>query len=213
MKEDALKFFKSPKDLKTFYRKLDIKNGWKLRKGKMNQRGKAIKDAPYTKKLRTMFRNKGFYTREVSSTEIVSWLDNIIFMLKILDQLSVLLSEEEYNNLEIFLEYRIKMAKMMRIDYVLKYKDSLLLLEFRVLGNFDRLRTTWQRKKAETLIYKELMQNYLNEKRYYTHAFIGLCEFDGLSPLPRQIGYNKDQIEYVSKYIVNFLYQKHLYYQ
>jgi hypothetical protein len=206
VKNDSLLYFNSPKGFLEFTDSLNIYKGWKIYSGKMNKRGEMIRDRPYAVQLRELFSQKQMFRKQVSVAEIVSWLDNFLYMRRFLSHLEVAIGTKLFKQTEVFVEYKIKMSKMMRIDYVLQYNDNILLLEFRTLDGFNKIRSTWSKKKTELLIYKELMQNYLLDARYLTYAFIGLYEYENSSPVPKHIDHNKKQIEYLTKYLRIFMY-------
>jgi len=74
-----------------------------------------------------------------------------------------------------------------------------------MLDNFKKIRSTWAKKKGELLIYKELMQNYIEDKRILTYALITLYEFNGKVSEQTHIKYNYDQAEYLAEYIRKFI--------
>lgn len=206
MKEDALGYFNDPKKYIRFIDSLDIYNGWKISKGLMNSRGEAIRHKSYSNQLRKMFSVKKAFRREVSISEIVSWLDSFVMMTRVIERLRTTISVEDYSKIEIYFEYIIKMSKKMRIDFIIKYNDSLLLLELRMVDNFKKLKGTWTKKKGELLIYKELMNNYIDDdKRILTYALITLYEFDGKEKNYAHEKYNNDQAQYLAEYIRKFM--------
>lgn len=207
MREDSLLYFNSPKDLKAFMQELDIYNGWKIRSGLMNDRGKLIEDKPYTKRLRDIFSKKGFFRTKVSIAEIVSWLDTMTIMDRLLIELERRLSNEVYNSLEISVEYMIQMSKKMRIDYMLIYNDRILLLEFRTVNTPDKIRPNWDIKFRELLIYKELMSYYMFNKTFRLYAFIALYEYNNKKISEYNVKYNKNQVTFLATFIEKYLIQ------
>jgi len=205
MKQDALGYFKNPKKYNEFIDSLDIYNGWKITKGLMNARGEIIRHKSYANQLRRMFSLKKAFRREVSISEIVSWLDSFVIMNRVIDNLKKSISNEEYDKIEIYFEYIIKMSKKMRIDFIIKYNESLLLLEMRMVDNFKKIKGTWTKKKSELLIYKELISNYIEDKRILTYAFISLYEYNGKEKDLAHVKYNNDQAQYLAEYIRKFI--------
>ncbi|MCF7924841.1 MAG: hypothetical protein K9L64_07055 [Candidatus Izimaplasma sp.] len=206
MKNDTLLYFSKPNEFLDFIDSLKMYNGWTIRSGTMNNRGETIRDRSYTETLRELFRERKLFRRNVSIAEIVSWLDNFVYMKRILKELEKQVGTKLYNKTEIYVEYKIRMSKMMRIDYILKYDDKICLLEFRTLDNFDKLRSTWSKKKTELLIYKELMQNYIFGHKFLTYAFIGVFEYHRTTPIQNHIEHNYKQVEYYTKYLRLFMY-------
>ncbi len=206
MKNDTLLYFSTPSEFLEFVDALDMYNGWTIRSGTMNSRGRSIRNRSYTNTLKELFSERDLFRKNVSIAEIVSWLDNFVYMKRILDQLEKDVGTKLYRKTEIYVEYKIRMSKMMRIDYVIKYEDKICLLEFRTLDSFNKLRPTWSKKKTELLIYKELMQNYVFGLHFLTYAFIGLFEYNHSTPIEKHITHNNKQVEYFSKYLRLFMY-------
>ncbi len=205
MKEDSLLYFETPYKLRSFVNSLDIYNGWKIQSGIMNDRGKQIDGKSYTIKLRQLFRDKEFFRRNVSLAEIISWLDNIILISRVLDELEREIPINQFKKIKIIAEYRIKMSKNMRIDYVFIYKDNILLVELRTVNRFERLKSSWDKKFQELIVYKELINNYIFNMNIRLYAFIALFEYEEGKKKDKHIEYNNNQIKYISKYIKKFI--------
>lgn len=201
MKNESLLYFNNPNELRVFVKELNIYNGWKINSGLLNDRGKTIQNKAYTNSLRDLFREKKFFRKEVSVAEIISWLDNLTLIQRLFDKLEKKLSKEVFDNIEISVEYMIKMSKRMRIDYLIIYQNNILLLEMRTVSNFNKLRATWDKKFQELLVYKELMGNYLHNKTFRLYALIPLFEYNGSTPVERHIINNQKQLDYLVEYI------------
>jgi len=153
-----------------------------------------------------MFSDKKAFRREVSISEIVSWLDSFTLLSRVINRLKDKLSDKEYNDIEIHFEYIIKMSKKMRIDFIIKYHKTILLLEMRMVDNFDKLSSTWRKKKMELLIYKDLLNNYLDSDiKVITYAFISLYEYRGKTEVYKHSNYNNNQVNYLVEYIQEFM--------
>lgn len=208
MKEDTLLFFETPSELIAYLHELDVYNGWKIQSGLLNDRGKQVYNSRYVTMLRNRFDNRDFFRTRVSIAEIVSWLDNMSLMRRLVESLRAKLGRETAEKIHIYCEYMIQMSKKMRIDYVLEYEDSLLLLEFRTVNKFEKLRSTWQYKFQELLIYKELMSYYLPNKTIRIYAFIAMFEYDNKRLDLVQKQYNDNQVAYLTEYIQRYLINK-----
>jgi hypothetical protein len=210
MKNESLLFFKTPESFFKFLNSLDIYNDWKITKGTMNSRGESIRNKGYTKFLRERFNNKKMFRRSVSISEIVSWLDSFVIMRRFFKKLYSSITVEEFNNIELYCEYMIKMSKKMRIDFILKYKNTILLIEFRMVNDFTKIKSTWNKKKVELLVYKELLENYIpTETRILTFAFISLFEYDGRNIEDIQLNYNNNQVDFLAEYFTEFVVKKY----
>lgn len=205
MNSDSLFYFQNPKEFYDFVLSQEFDDGWRIYSGKMNSRGNSIRDKPYTTLLRNTFMEKGFFRKNVSVAEIVSWLDNFVYMMRILNQLKIDIDDSYYQDFQIFFEYRIKLSKNKRVDYILKYKEKILLLEFRTLDSFDKISSTWSKKKLELIVNRELIENYITDSKILTFAFVGLYEYENSKLVNKHQVYNNDQVKFLSKYIQAFM--------
>jgi len=186
--------------------KFNIVNEWKISSGTMNERGDYISNKWYCKHLKEKFNNKKFFRRSVSVGEIVSWIDSFSIMKRVFENLSSNIEQEEFDQLEVCCEYVIQMSKLMRVDYLLIFNKTVLLLEFRLVNDFEKIKSTWTKKKTELLIYKELCENYFDKEiKVLTFAFISLYEYDRSIANIAHIDYNNNQVTFLSEYIRRFM--------
>lgn len=210
MKYDSFLFFKTPTSFYKFLYSLDIYNDWKITKGTLNNRGESIRNKVYTNYLRERFNNKKMFRRSVSISEIVSWLDSFVIMKRFFQKLHSSITDEEFDCVELYCEYMIKMSKKMRVDFILKYKNTILMIEFRMVNDFTKIKKTWNKKKMELLVYKELLENYIpNQTRILTFAFISLFEYDGNKVEDIHLNYNNNQIDFLVEYFTEFVINKY----
>jgi hypothetical protein len=204
MREDSLIFFNNPMEYSKFIASMDIYGEWRVQSGILNIRGKIIEDRSYVKKLRETFALKKFFRKKVSVAEVVSWLDNFTFVSRLLNYIKKSITVEEFNEISICFEYMIRMSKKMRVDYVIKYKNRVLLLEMRTVSDFEKIRPTWSKKFQELLVYKELM-SYYTDFQIILYAFITMFEYDGRKLNQKNQEYNNNQIEFLARYIIKYL--------
>lgn len=206
MKENSFLYFENPKVFLEFLKKFNVLNEWKISSGKLNDRGKRISSKWYYRYLKDKFNSKNMFRRSVSISEVVSWLDSFVIMRRVITNLLEIGCEQQIERIEISCEYMIEMSKKMRIDYLLKYDDIVLLLEFRLVNDYEKIKTTWTKKKSELLIYKELCKNYMSaDIKILTFAFISLYEYELGVPNASHIDYNNKQTLFLCDYIRKFM--------
>ena len=204
--ENSLLAFKNGYHFLHFYEGLDIYKEWKITTGSMNYRGELIRSKPYALMLENLFAEKAMFRRKVSIAEIVSWLDSFKIIERLVKEMIKNFSSEVFMEIEIFSEYKIRMSKKMRIDYIFKYRDTLLLLELRMVSKFEKLRPTWEKKKLELIIYKDLINNYFPDTyRVINYALITLPEYQIKREISKHIDYNINQINHLLRYIKQFI--------
>lgn len=204
--DNSLLSFQDYFAFKNFYSNLEIYDKWKISSGSMNSRGECIRHKRYSLELQSIFKEKGMFRKNVSIAEIVSWLDSFIIINNLFELLKEYYSKEIILKIGIFSEYVIKMSKKMRVDYILQYEGKVLLIELRMVSNFNKIKTTWNKKKMELLIYKELMGNYIpSHIKIYTFALVVLPEYDMSGKISKHIEYNSNQVNFLKKYIDEFI--------
>jgi len=204
--ENSMLHFKTPHHFKAFYRSLALPEQWRITTEDMNYRGQRIYKEQYVLRLKHLFNKKKLFRRSVSIAEVVSFLDSYYIIEKVTNNLQRMLNRQDFLDLSMCAEYKIRYSKNRRIDYVYLYGNSILIVEFRLSNSFPNVSNVWQRKETELLIYKELLRNYIpDEKRIIIYAFIAMPEYDGATPLYKQIKYNNENARFFAEYIHEFL--------
>lgn len=204
--KDSLLAFSNFDSFILFYRDLEIYDNWRISSGTMNSRGECIRDKRYTIKLQEKFNEKNMFRKNVSVAEIVSWLDSFVFIKRLFESLKSSINTRTFSQLNIYSEYVIKMSKKMRIDYIITFKDRILLIEIRLVSKFDKIKPAWEKKKIELLIYKELLSNYIpSNVKVITFALVLLPEWDIHTKIDKHIEYNYKQVNFLKQYILEYL--------
>lgn len=206
MEKDCLLYFKNPDLFKSFIQEFDIMHGWKIESGLMNNRGKAIEDKLYTKKLRDLFSERDLFRKKVSVAEVVSWLDTFVHLDRIINFLKDRIEYSIYKDIEIVIEYVIEMSKMSRVDCIIKYESRICLIEFRTVNKFDRMKAAFDKKRIELMIYKDLMLNYLEPPtKIVLLPFIGLYEYKEKQIAQKHYENNVKNAQFASNYISRYI--------
>jgi hypothetical protein len=206
MEENHMLYFKYPWKFRQFLIENKLYNSWLIEEGLMNKRGNAIREKEYYKVLSGIFNEKELFRKKVSIAEVVTWLDSFVHVNRLITHLKDKLSIDEYKNLEIYFEYVIKLSKKSRIDCIIKYKNNYCLLEFKTINNFNLLKSSYDKKRLELMIYKDMLSNYFDKSsKLIVYPFIGLHEYKFKKLIEKHYEYNLSQSEYASEYIIEFL--------
>lgn len=206
LKNNSMLYFEKLEDFQMFYDSLDVYGKWVIQTGKMNDRGRLIENKIYTKVLRELFMQKKLFRRNVSIAEIVSFLDEYVFIERIIKNLKSKLDEKKYQLIKLYLEYKIPFSKNRRIDMIFEFKDKILVVEFRLSMDFPNQSGMWLKKEIELIIYKELLKNFLGENyRIYLYALIGMPEYHQNKMIEKNVVYNSNNISYFVDYLITYL--------
>lgn len=127
--------------LKKFYLKYDLKN---LEYNTYNYKLHYI--------LNVIYKYKKFHSSEA---EKKTWFLNIKHTYELLNQIPNIDSKEIY----IYFEYKLTHN---RIDTIIEYKDTLLIIEFSHLKETDSLETKMEAKKHQLINYCKTTKKYNN---------------------------------------------------
>lgn len=209
MENNCLLSFDNPRQYREYLEEIGIYGYWRISSGLMNDRGKLIEEKSYVNILRKIFFDNHLYYKQVSIAEIVSWLDTFVHLNRILNHLIVEQPIEIVSKIQIIIEYKIEMAKLARVDCIIKYNNKYCLLEFRTVNKFEKMKSAYEKKRLELMIYKDLMENYIEyPAKIVVFPFIGLYEFDQNKRVNSHIENNKKTAKYASDYITRYVLNK-----
>lgn len=207
--ENSMLSFSNLEDFNVFYNTLRIRGIWLIQTGKMNERGKLIANKGYTATIKRKFMEKKLFRRNVSIAEVVSFLDEYVIIDRIISLLKHKLSEEEFNSIQLYLEYKIAFSKNRRIDMLFVVGNKILVVEFRLSHDFPNQSSMWTKKETELIIYKELLSNYiLDEYKIYLYALIAMPEYHLKQKIDKNVLYNENNVLYFVDYFLTFLFGK-----
>lgn len=206
----CMKEFYSLNEFYKFIRRYVNETKWRIYEGKLNNRAKNVAGTWYFDELKQMFNNKNLFRRSVSMAEIVSWMDNFIILERFIGKIVEKQPISILNNIKVKMEYVLEFSKLMRVDFAFSYKNRVLFLEFRTVNSFDIIKSTWEKKRLEQLIYKDIASLYLSdETKILSYVFISIFEYSNHKLIVKNKEYNLNQIDYfISFFIEIFIHNK-----
>lgn len=205
MKKNTLLSFDNPMEYIKYVRQFDIFSSWRIETGLMNDRGNVIADSEYCNQVRSIFQKKQIFHKKVSVSEMATWLDTFVHMERLMKILIANYDISILNEIEIGFEYVIKLSKKSRVDYYIKYRENVCLIEFSTVKSFSRLSTAHHKKRNELLAYKDMIHNYISNKRILIYPFIGLPEYSNDHKREKFILNNKNNITHMYNFLKAFI--------
>jgi len=129
---------------------------WEIRKGTMEQRYARIKG-----KYEEFFNKQFKEIDNIKNKDLVGFLDSLSLM----NSLNNLL--KDLDEIDVFMEFLIPYSHEKRIDYLLCFKCTILILEF---GYFDfqhnskKYMEFYHQKLIQVMQYEKLLQNLISSK-------------------------------------------------
>lgn len=210
-KRNAMLSFMNLCEFSEFYQSLQLRGRWNIQTGKMNDRGKLIENKRYTNTLKKLFMEKKLFRRNVSIAEVISFLDEYVIIDRIISLLETKLESDEFDSINLYLEYKIPFSKNRRIDMVFVHGKKILVVEFRLSMDFPNQSSMWTKKETELIIYKELLSNFLDKDfKIYLYALIAMPEYHLNRVIDKNVVYNRNNIEYFVDYLITYLFNKNV---
>ncbi len=194
--------------VKTFIKEYKVED-WIIKAGRLNERGKEHINKTYVTTLKRLFNEKDLFYKEVSIAEVISWLDNLVHIKRLSDYLRSKVTASQFSVLEFIFEYKVKYAKNGRIDLLVKYNNTLCIVEFKNVDKFSLLRGAYREKGLEVLLYEKTLKTTLKKDyKIYSNVFIGLVEECDEVTLNNHIDNNKKNVRLLGDYIIDILIKK-----
>lgn len=154
---------------------------WLVHDDTASSRRNQVYDKTYFMHLRKRAAEQGI---PASENEILSWLDTLNLLYYAFDRVNAEIRDE----IQIIQEYTIPLTNK-RADYMLVYKNKILIIEF----SFDKLGDEYrfETKLSQAINYKELLTNLLP-----SHIKVGTYTFM-INP---EVNQNGEQVKKYNKY-------------
>ena len=139
---------------------------WQIRYGTAKERAKRCEKKDYFSDLKKAFNS--FVQAHSDDGQVISWLDSLTLMRRV----AIKLREYDLQYIDYITEYVIPFANSKRPDYILSFKNTVLLIEF---GR----NTDYNAKLSQAIQYQVLLENLFQRSiKVIPYVFIYNIEFD-----------------------------------
>lgn len=167
----ALKIFKNIKDFITQIKNLYNVTTWGIYPGTYSDRATVIKKYSYYNELKDEFNEKNLTNKPIGEEQIISFFDTMYLMYKILSQIT---DEKIKQDMKIIMEYVIPEPSKPRIDYMLVYRNSILLLEFSKASSIETISNEQGHKLQQVNGYATLLKSNINNAKIDINVAVGM---------------------------------------
>jgi len=128
------------------------------------------------KNLKEEFDNKNLCFYPINNKQLISFFDTMSIMYQVIKNLY---KNNFNNNITILMEYVIPNTEKQRIDYILTYKNQLLMIEFSNAKKQENIKKIYKEKNQQIHEYKENIKKYISKDiEITTETFIYLPNED-----------------------------------
>ncbi len=150
---------------------------WQIYDTDEKERIDILESRPYFQKLKTDFNSKNLSPYNITNKEVLSYLDTLSVLYKILENIQ---NQDFKKNVKIIMEYVPKLdSGKDRCDYVLAYRNILMLFEFGKCNDRLKIKDRMIEKEKELSYYESQIKKIIgNEIIIKKHAIIYQPEKD-----------------------------------
>lgn len=123
----ALNIFNSINEFLNYTKDLYDVEKWIIKPGDYKERAQRIESKDYYIKIKNLFNEKNLIDKHIACTQLITYFDTMHLMYKLLSKFN---NELLKNELKIIQEYKIGTIENERPDYVLVFRNTIILLEF-----------------------------------------------------------------------------------
>jgi hypothetical protein len=176
---------------------------WSLRKGSLDERSKGIKY--FGKKFKDHFKTN--LNRDIQDVEVISYFDTMTLLKRLDEKISI-------KEIQVFMEFSIPYAHQKRIDYILTFKNTIIILEFSYFNENDKsikndeYMKKYHEKLVQAMQYQTLLQNMIDSKiKIIPFVILYQPEYDNEIEIKGSIEQNNNEIEKLCE-MINSIYPK-----
>lgn len=196
----CLKEFQTVSPFLQYSKKLE-ESSWKIDKQLLKDRVYFHDQHPLFIELKQRYLEKKLSIFMLKDEEVITWLDTMLLLRRsmlVLFERGVL-----QEDMKIIMEYPFVLGNQMRSDYLIIFKQAIIILEFGMFNQDEkRKEERYTKKVQENIGHRHLLANLTNTD-IYTYVVMYRPEFDYVSnqPLKEHIIHNKQVIDNLSTFL------------
>lgn len=202
MKIKAMYSFKGIADFNRFSEFLE-KEQWKIEKQLLKERAEKYKEKEWFVELSQTFKNKNISIWELRKEEVITWLDTMLIMRRLMFELYKKGIKAE--GIDIFMEYPLVYGNHMRTDYLIIYERLIVVVEFGMFNQDEkRSEERYTKKLQESINYRQIIGNLVSDKiSVINYAMIYRPEYNRTTKktMEGNIAHNSAEIKLLSKFL------------
>lgn len=203
MSINAMYIFKGINQFNAFSNFIEQSN-WRIEKQLLKERVEKYKTEEFFLKLQHDFNNKNLTIWELKQEEIITWIDTISLLQRIL--LQVFKKGVNVENVNIIMEYPLIYGNHMRSDYLIVYDRLIVVLEFGMFNQDEkRSEERYTKKLQESINYRQIIGNLVSvDLSVINYVMIYRPEYDCVlkKEMTENIKYNNGEIDLLSNFLV-----------
>lgn len=133
---------------------------WNISNKTYEERANILKAYTYWYEIEEEFNSKKLLNKSINDSQLVSFFDTLYLMYNIINSIDNKLIDD----IKIIMEYVIPDTTKERIDYIICYKNQMLLLEFSKANDFNDIKKVNTNKTLQVKNYAEKIKKYISNQ-------------------------------------------------
>ena len=154
----ALKIFNGYDEFKEYTENLYDINKWYIPSETYDERIEKIKNEKYFNEIKDLFNNSELNRAKVQHKQVVSFLDTMYIMNKIFNEVH---DDKIKKEIKIITEYVIPDCSKQRVDYMLIFRNSILLIECTKVESYKKIKQKDEEKREQVKKYEERIKDLI----------------------------------------------------
>jgi len=179
-------------------------SNWKIENQLLKERVIKYRNEEFYIGLQQTFNSQQLTIWELKQEEIVTWIDTISLLRRILLQLFK--NGISVENINIIMEYPLVFGNHMRSDYLIVYDRLIIVLEFGMFNQDEkRSEERYTKKLQESINYRQIISNLVSSSvNVINYVMIYRPEYDCRrnNDMIDNIKYNNGEIDLLSDFII-----------
>lgn len=157
----ALNIFKNINDFNEYTENLYKVAKWNIQPEDYKTRAEVLKKYSYWDELKNQFNKKKLTEWYLAEEQLVTYFDTMHLMYRILNDIK---NQNIKNEMKIIQEYRIEARNKPRADYLLVYRNNIIILEFGKT-TMNKIGTDTSNKQAQLNGYEQALRSSLEDEK------------------------------------------------
>lgn len=152
---------------------------WQIREETLKKRASNIKLFPFKKEIKDTYKNK--IDKNIKDVEIVTYCDVMVLMKRLIEDY-LEKRKTKFKDIHFYMEMVIPYSEGKRIDFVIAFKKTIILLEFSYSRKNDEdedYNKTYHEKLNQVIHYQTLLSNVIDPSiKVVPYVFLYNPEYD-----------------------------------
>lgn len=156
-----------------------VKLDWKILRGRIEDRANRAKRLKLNTKITDMYKDN--VDKKIDDNDVISYCDVMILIKRLIEEY-LKLQKKDYKELHFYMEMMIPYSEGKRIDFVIAFKKTIILVEFSYCDNNEgtkKYNESYHEKLTQVIHYQTLLTNVIDPSiKVVPYVFLYRPEYD-----------------------------------